>query len=86
MKNMQRIAVASWAFKVNGTKQILMNLVLAVAFMASHQALMAAGPAPVNLGSAAQFVILSETGITTAGQAYTITGNVGTSPAAGSTK
>jgi hypothetical protein len=84
MKNMQRIAVASRAFKVNGTKQILMNLVLAVAFMASHQALMAAGPAPVNLGSAAQFVILSETGITTAGQAYTITGNVGTSPAAGS--
>ncbi len=83
MKNMERIAFASRAFKVNGTKQILMNLVLAVAFIASHQALMAAGPAPVNLGSAAQFAILSESGITTTGGGI-ITGNVGTSPAAGS--
>ncbi|MGD0814579.1 MAG: ice-binding family protein [Verrucomicrobiota bacterium] len=61
-----------------------MNVILAAAFMASHEALMAAGPAPVNLGSAGQFAILSGSGITTAGQAYTITGNVGTSPAAGS--
>jgi hypothetical protein len=61
-----------------------MNLSLAAAFTVSHQAVMAAGPVPVNLKSAGQFTILSGAGITTAGQAYNITGNVGTSPAAGS--
>jgi hypothetical protein len=38
----------------------------------------------VNLRSTAQFAVLSQSGITTAGQAYIINGNVGTSPAAGS--
>jgi len=79
MKRMKCIALASGGFK-----RILMNLVLAAAFAASPQSLLAAGPAPVNLRSAAQFTILSGSGITTAGQAYTINGNVGTSPAAGS--
>jgi hypothetical protein len=84
MKQMQRMGSPSRELKVNGTKQIFMKLFLAAAFVASQQALMAAGPAPVNLGSAGQFVILSGSGITTAGQPYTINGNAGTSPAAGS--
>jgi hypothetical protein len=65
-------------------KQGLINLFLAAALLVPLHALMAAGPAPVNLGSTAQFAILSGSGITTAGQAYTINGNIGTSPAAGS--
>jgi hypothetical protein len=42
----------------------------------------AAGPAPVNLKSAGNFVILSKTGITNV-PASQITGNVGTSPISG---
>ena len=84
MKSISHTPFAPPAFRLNGTKQIFVGLVLAVAFMAPHQRLVAAGPAPVNLGSTAQFTILAGTGITTAGQAYTITGNAGTSPAAGS--
>ena len=66
------------------TKQILRNFFLFAAFVIPFRPLMAAGPAPVNLGSTDQFAILSGSGITTAGQAYNITGNVGTRPAAGS--
>jgi hypothetical protein len=39
----------------------------------------AAGPTPVNLGTAGVFVILSETGITTAGTT-TVVGDMGVSP------
>ncbi|MGA3281544.1 MAG: Ig-like domain-containing protein [Smithella sp.] len=45
---------------------------------------LAAGPQPVDLGTAGNFVILSETGITEATPASThITGNIGTSPITG---
>ena len=69
------------ALKLNGTKQILMGLVLAVAFMAPHLTL-AAGPAPVNLGSAAHFTILAGAAVTTTGGG-SINGDVGASPISG---
>lgn len=46
-------------------------------------AALAAGPAPVNLGTAGNFAVLAETAITTTG-ATAITGDVGISPAAAS--
>jgi len=64
------------------TKQILAGLVLAFAAMVPHQSF-AAGPAPVNLGSTANFAILSYAAITSTGGGI-ITGNAGVSPAAGS--
>src|ERR1035437_5707742 len=69
--------------KVTGTKQILMGLVLAVAFMAPLRTLLAAGPAPLNLYSNTNFVVLAETTITTTGGG-TINGNIGLSPGPGS--
>ena len=53
-------------------------LVAAIPMVASP----AAGPAPVNLGSAGNFVILSKTGITDV-PTSAVTGNVGTSPITG---
>jgi hypothetical protein len=67
--------------KINGTKQILMGLVLAAAFMAPHRTL-AAGPAPVDLGSCAHFAILAGAAITTTGGGI-INGDVGASPITG---
>jgi hypothetical protein len=52
--------------KVNETKQILMGLVLAAAFMAPHRTL-AAGPASVALGSCDHFAILAGAAVTTTG-------------------
>jgi hypothetical protein len=69
------------ALKISGTKQILMGLVLAAVFMASHR-ILAAGPAPVDLGSAAPFTIFAATKITTTGGGV-INGNVGLSPNTG---
>jgi len=60
-----------------------MGLALALALVAPHQELMAAGPAPVVLGTTAQFTILSGAAITTTGGGV-IQGNVGASPIAGS--
>jgi hypothetical protein len=54
-----------------------------VAFLAPNQKLVAAGPAPVNLGVAAPFTILAGAAITTTGGGL-ITGDVGASPIAGS--
>ena len=68
--------------KVNGTKQVLMGFVLAVALMAPPGTLVAAGPAPVNLGSAAHFAILAGAAITTTGGGI-INGDVGASPITG---
>jgi hypothetical protein len=68
--------------KVNETKQILMGLVLAAAIMAPNRTL-AAGPAPVDLGSCAHFAILAGAAITTTGGGA-INGDVGASPITGS--
>src|ERR1035437_2656840 len=68
--------------KVNGTKRIFMGLVLAGALMAPLGTLVAAGPAPVNLGSAAHFTILAGAAITTTGGGI-INGDVGASPITG---
>src|ERR1035438_10753989 len=69
----------SRTLKVNGTKQILMGLVLAVALLAPPGTLVAAGPAPVNLGSAAEFTILAGAAVTTTGGGI-IKGDVGARP------
>ena len=66
--------------KLNTTARILTSFLLALA--SPHQ-LSAAGPAPVNLGSTANFVILAGAAITTTGGGI-INGNVGASPIAGS--
>src|ERR1022692_1566812 len=68
----------SRALNVTGTKQILMGLVLAVAFMVPHRTL-AAGPAPIDLGSAVHFTILATATTTTTGGGI-INGDVGLSP------
>ena len=65
--------------ELNGTKQILMGLVLAVALLATPGTLVAAGPAPVNLRSAAVFTILAGAAVTTTGGGI-IKGDVGASP------
>jgi hypothetical protein len=75
-------AHGSRVLKINGTKQILMGLVLAVVLMAPLQTLLAAGPAPVNLGSAAHFTILAGAAVTTTGGGI-IKGDVGASPITG---
>jgi Ice-binding-like len=69
--------------RTNGTKTGLIGLILAAAMMAPLQALLAAGPAPVNLGSTAHFTILAGAAITTTGGGI-INGDVGASPIAGS--
>src|ERR1017187_10886459 len=65
--------------QLNGTKQILMNLVLAMAFLAPRQSLMAAGPAPIDLKSATHFAILATATVTTTGGGI-INGDVGLYP------
>jgi hypothetical protein len=66
--------------RLNATARILTPLLLA---LATPYQLEAAGPAPVNLLSTANFVILSGAGITTTGGGI-INGNIGASPIAGS--
>jgi Ice-binding-like len=73
----KRIADAPRALKVNGTKRIVIAFGLAVAFVVP---LMAAGPAPINLRSAAQFAVLATSTTTTTGGGI-INGDVGLSPA-----
>ena len=75
-------AHAPRTLKMDGTKRILMGLVLAVALLAPPGTLVAAGPAPVNLGSAAQFTILAGAAVTTTGGGI-IKGDVGASPITG---
>src|SRR5664279_4668477 len=78
---MKRITFAtcdSRALKINGTKQIFMGLVLAAAFMAPHR-MLAAGPALIDLKSAAHFTILATATTTTTGGGI-INGDVGLSP------
>jgi hypothetical protein len=60
-------------------KTTVLRLVLPALLAAS--AATASSPAPVNLGSADNFTILSKTGISTSGSTF-ITGNIGASPVA----
>ena len=79
---MKHITVATHeprTLKMDGTKHRLIGFVLAVALMAAHQTLQAAGPAPVDLGSAAHFTILATSTTTTTGGGI-INGDVGLSP------
>jgi hypothetical protein len=64
--------------KTNGTKQLLAALVLAMVFMTQQQ-ILAAGPAPIDLGSCAHFAILATSTTTTTGGGI-INGDVGLSP------
>jgi copper(I)-binding protein len=66
-------------FKLNTTARILTSFLLVLTI--PHQAA-AAGPAPVDLRSTADFVILSGAAITTTGGGI-VTGNVGASPITG---
>ena len=59
-----------------------MSIALAVAFLAPPGTSRAAGPAPVDLGSAAHFTILAGAAITTTGGGI-INGDVGASPISG---
>src|ERR1035438_5633581 len=82
MKHITFTTHYSRTLKISGTKPILLGIVLAMTFMIPHPTL-AAGLAPVNLGSAAHFTILAGAAITTTGGG-TINGDVGAYPIAGS--
>ena len=71
-------AHAPRAFEADGTKQILLGLVLAAGVMLT-QPVMAASPAPVDLGSCSNFAILAYSTITSTGSG-SIHGDVGLSP------
>ena len=62
----------------NATKLLLLGLGLALALMAPHR-MLAAGPAPVDLKTAARFAILAKATTTTTGGGI-INGDVGLSP------
>jgi hypothetical protein len=68
---------------LSNTVHLLLMATLAIALTSGtgQTARAAAGPAPVNLGAAASFAILTKTGISTV-PASAITGNLGVSPAA----
>ena len=66
------------AFKLRNRSMAIM--LTAIAFAASSAAI--AGQAPVNLGAAGTFAILSKTGVTNV-YASAVTGNVGSSPITG---
>src|SRR5476651_817840 len=72
----------SRTLKMKRTKQTLLGLVLAAAFMIPHRTL-AAGPAPVDLRSAAHFTILAGAAVTSTGGG-SVNGDVGAYPIAGS--
>ena len=64
--------------KLSGTKPVLMGLVLALALIDAHR-MWAAGPAPIDLKTAANFAILAKATTTTTGGGI-INGDVGLSP------
>lgn len=68
---------------MKGTETPFRVFVLTLAVLVPHGALLAAGPPPVDLGSAARFTILAGAAITTTGGGI-INGDVGASPIAGS--
>ena len=75
---MKHIAFASSALKRIGTRQMLTGFVLAAAILIPHGTL-AAGPAPIDLKSAAHFTVLATSTTTTTGGGI-INGDVGLSP------
>ena len=79
MKHITVIIHEPRTLKLDGTKHRLIGFALAVALMTAHQTLQAAGPAPVDLGSAAHFTILATSTTTTTGGGI-INGDVGLSP------
>ena len=79
MKHLTFATHDSLTLKVSGTKSLFMGIILAVIIMVAHQTLLAAGPAPVNLRSAAHFTILATSTTTTTGGGI-INGDVGLSP------
>src|ERR1035438_5473281 len=79
MKHIMFAIHYSRTLKISGAKQFFIGLVLAVAFMAAPRTLLAAGPAPINLRSAAHFTILATSTTTTTGGGIII-GDVGLSP------
>ncbi len=68
--------------KFNKNSIVTVSAVSLVIGLVGAIAAFAAGPAPVNLGSAGNFVILSKSGITDV-PSSAITGNIGTSPITG---
>jgi hypothetical protein len=75
---MKSIIFAPPLLKISGTKQVLMGFVLAATLMTVSR-IFAAGPAPVDLGSAAPFTILATSTTTTTGGGI-INGDVGLYP------
>jgi len=67
---------------LNGAKQRLMSLALGVGVLVPVQESLAAGPAPVYLGSASSFTLLAGAAVTTTGGGI-INGDVGASPITG---
>jgi hypothetical protein len=67
---------------LNATRHLLAAVFLVIAAVAQQQTLLAAGPATVNLRSAAPFTILAGAAITTTGNGV-IVGDVGASPITG---
>src|SRR5476649_720872 len=79
---MKHITFATYeprTLKMDGTKHRLIGFVLVVALMTAHRTL-AAGPAPVDLGTCSHFAILATATVTTTGGGI-INGDVGLSPA-----
>src|SRR5688572_21982686 len=70
------------ALKWNGTRGLLMGIVLVAGVIAAPLSSPAAGPEPVNLRSAARFTVLAGAAITTTGGGA-INGDVGASPITG---
>jgi hypothetical protein len=68
--------------KSGGTNPVFTSLIRAAALLAVPRTLLAAGPAPVDLGSAAHFTILAGATITTSGGGV-INGDIGASPITG---
>jgi len=82
--SMNHLALVKHAFlarKTSGTKLMVVGFVLALTFIYPDRTL-AAGPAPVDLGSAAHFTILAGATITTTGGGV-INGDIGASPITG---
>ena len=82
MKSITPATYDSRTSRPSESKRLLAGLLLAAALMFPHRTLLAAGLAPVNLGSTAHFTILAGAAITSTGGGA-INGDVGAYPIAG---